>query len=1054
MGALRSGSVVLLAVLGAVCLGASGPAQQPAQQPGSGRETESLDLALGLIQRGLWEDAAKHLQRFLKEQPEHDRAAEAHYRLGTSYLELGNDGRAIGSLERALRQRKFALRAECRYRLGHTLKKDGKHRDLERAAGQFARLVREEGKDHYLAAAALYAEGECLRDLGRSQEALKRFQSAAAATKSDEFGLPARYQAGFLLLKGKQYQEASETFLLAAQRHPRHKARGECLYLAGEAALRGGDTRAASEAFRQAVAAGGDHVRKAMLGLARCSRQGGDRQAAIRQLQEVRERFPKDPVGHEARVEAARLLFEEKRFAEAMAELQPVLGESGAGSNLRRNAHEVSGLACLELGQPKPASQHLTQALALTTATDKQDRARLAYHLGEAHADLQDWKAAVTWYGRAADEAPPDKSLLGDALYGQCLALHRLERFQDANKAIARFLEVCPRHRLAIAAGFAWAENHFAQKDYETARDAYLALPKDHELWRKARFKAAWCSYLMKEHAAAAKDFRGLADEDREDPLCEEALSMVALAAFQVEDFEAALAAADRYRARYSRGKHLARSERVAARVLKRQGKLTAAAERLAAAAAAGGSGARSGQDLLEYADVLYQRGDYEGAGNAYRKLVTRKDATGARAHEGLAWCAFELGEDKACGEWIDRGLEHPEGKASRANLLELRSSLHHRNQEWEAAERVAEQFLKEHRQHPRALHVEYSLGVAQSRNKKLPQAQRTLERVRGREGFDRFEHADRVCYELAWVYRNLGQEDLALESFREVARRSQDVDLRGEAWLHLGEALLKQGEGNHDEALACLAKVEGKYKGRARYRIGFHWFEKGQPEKALPAFRAILEVGPGAGLYLDALFLAGECHYRLGEHEDAARRFEQLLEKAPEHERAQLARLHLGNSQLQGKQPQAAAAVAALEEYLRRAGDKEGDKTERARAQLWLGQARQARHDWAGAEAAFLATTRLTDTELAAEAQYRIGECRRARGDVEGAADAFVKLPILYGHDTWVQRGLFAAGDCYLQLQQPKKAKRFYQELVTRYPRSDLARDARKKLEDIQRRL
>ena len=78
----------------------------------------------------------------------------------------------------------------------------------------------------------------------------------------------------------------------------------------------------------------------------------------------------------------------------------------------------------------------------------------------------------------------------------------------------------------------------------------------------------------------------------------------------------------------------------------------------------------------------------------------------------------------------------------------------------------------------------------------------------------------------------------------------------------------------------------------------------------------------------------------------------------------------------------------------------------------------------------------------------------RQARGDLQGAADAFVKLPILYGHDTWVQRGLGAVGDCYVGLKQPKKAQRFYQELVTRYPSAELARDARRKLEDIKRRL
>ncbi|MHC4077922.1 MAG: tetratricopeptide repeat protein, partial [Planctomycetota bacterium] len=928
------------------------------------------------------------------------------------------------------------------------------------------RLVEEQGNAHYLAAASLYAEGECLRDLGRNKAALKRFREAAAceqAGRSDgksadkdhgKFGLPALYQAGFLLLRDGQHQEAAASFALAARRYPKHKARGECLYLAGEAALRGGDTRSAERAYRQAVAAGGEHGNKALLGLARCAREAGDKEQAVTRFRDAGQRLENSADGRQARVEAGRLLFELKRYREAVAELSAVLALAGLSADLRRNALEVAGLAYLQLGQPQPAIQHLGKALTLTEATDKAGRARIAYHVGEAHADKKDWDAAVAYYDRTI-AGTAKKALLGDALYGKCLALHRLGRFDESNRAAAELVKRAPEHRLVTACWFAWAENHFATKDYETAREAYVAIPEDHELAQKARFKAAWCSYLLKDYKGAAQAFRKLAGDgsNKTDPIREEALSMAALAFFQGDDLDNALATADRYRARYPKGSHLARTERVAARVLKQQGKLAAAADRLAAAAGAERSGDRAGRDLLEYADVLYKRGDYAGAQRAYRKVSDQQDATGARAHEGLAWCAFELGDDKACREWIDRGLKHPHAASSRANLLELRSALSHRNQDWAAAEQAAEQFLKEFRNHPRALHLRYALGVAQSRNGKPRQARRTLRRLAGHDGFDRFERADRVHYELAWVHRKLRDEPAALESFRGVARLSRDDDLRGEANLHLGEALL--ADGNVDEALALLSKVKGKYRARARYRIGFSWFERDQPKQALPAFADIVGLGPEAGLYLDAVFLAGECHYRLGQFKAAAQQFRKLLKAAPDHERAQPARLHLGASEIQNHHAKDAAAV--LEEYLRRAGEtKTGEaKTgERARANLWLGQARQRSRDWARAEAAYQNTTRLTDSELAAEAQYRIGECRRSRGDLNGAADAFVKLPILYGHDTWVQRGLLAAGDCYQRLKQPKKAQRFYQELVTRYPDAELTKDARRKLEDIKRRL
>ena len=97
------------------------------------------------------------------------------------------------------------------------------------------------------------------------------------------------------------------------------------------------------------------------------------------------------------------------------------------------------------------------------------------------------------------------------------------------------------------------------------------------------------------------------------------------------------------------------------------------------------------------------------------------------------------------------------------------------------------------------------------------------------------------------------------------------------------------------------------------------------------------------------------------------------------------------------------------------------------------------------------LRVTDLTDSELSAQAQYRIGECRMIRGQLSEAVDAFVKLSILYQHANWVQRGLNSAGDCYLKLKKPKKAARLYEELLSRFPKCELAKTAQTKLKNIR---
>jgi len=62
------------------------------------RSGERFQLALGLIERGMHDDAARQLQLFVREQAEHRKAAEAHYRLGVCYLELQQSEKAVAAL--------------------------------------------------------------------------------------------------------------------------------------------------------------------------------------------------------------------------------------------------------------------------------------------------------------------------------------------------------------------------------------------------------------------------------------------------------------------------------------------------------------------------------------------------------------------------------------------------------------------------------------------------------------------------------------------------------------------------------------------------------------------------------------------------------------------------------------------------------------------------------------------------------------------------------------------------------------------------------------------
>jgi tetratricopeptide (TPR) repeat protein len=928
---------------------------------------------------------------------------------------------------------KFALLAECRYRLGGLLAQKGDHAG---AAAQFEALAGSVAKDHYLLAAAWFGAGEARRDGKDDERALVAFAAAAEAATGERasYRFAALYQLGFTQLRCQQLPAAAATFTAAAGAAPDDAAKGECHYLSGDALLRLREYDAAQKAFARSQKLGGDFADDAAVGLGWVAVGRDDRKAAIAAFEAVLQKYAESPRATEARLELGRALYQNGQAAGAETALQPLLA-AGIDAGLQQQAQELLGLCALATGAGDKAVAALQQALLQAKDDDKP---RLCYALGEALANLQRWQEAVATYQQVPATAPA--ALRGDAMYGACFALHALGQHDASLQLASQVLAMTPPHRLAEEARLAAAENRFALQQYEAAEADYTALAKGPHA-ATAAWKLAWCRYLRGDKKDAAVRFAAIAgakDPVKDGAHAEEALAMEALSRFEAGEADAALVAADRYRARYQTGAFVERTERVAARVLRQKGDLRGAQQRLQqAAAVAQKRGAEEAHgDALEQAELSYQQGDFQAADAAFAPLCARADAIGARASAGRAWCAFELGDDKGCKAAIAAALQHPAARSERANVLELASALHHRQKDWPAAIAVATEFLRDFGDAPRAPALRYALGTAQARAGEHAAARATLQALADAGGYERM---DRVFYELAWACRRGGDEPAALAAFGKVVAGSQDVELLGEARLHLGTAALQQKD--LPAAAKLLDAVQGSHRARAQYQLGFAELEAaGDDKQQLAAARdRFLAIASTPGELLgEARFFAAECQARLGQKPQAVATLQQLLRDEPQHARANAAQLHLGEWALHSDQP--AVAIQALQQFLA-AG--EHPAADVARANLWLGTARMRQKDHDGAEACFVVVTEKSDGELAAEAQFRLGENRALRGDLRGAADAFVKLPILYAHPTWVRKGLLQAGRTYEQLGQPDKAQRFYRELQEKHAGSDEAKQA-----------
>lgn len=998
------------------------------------RAPEAYQLAIGLQQRGLHEEAVRRFEEFLQANPRHALAAEGHYRLAQSLVELQQAPAAMRALVAALQVggAQFRLQAEARYRLAELQLQAGQH---EAAAASFEQLAKQCGDDHYLLAAAWYGAGEAQRELQHDERAAAAFAAAAAAATGARasYRFAATYQLGFAQLRLTLRAEAAATFAAAAAAAPDDAAKGECLFLSGDALLRHGAFDDAAQALRAAAKLPGEFADDAMHALAWVHLGRGEQEAAREAFAAALRQFPSSPLAAAAHLERGRSFYRDGQHAEAEHELEPLLA-AGTAVELLRQAQELLGLCALARGAGEQALAPLQQALA---AAAPADRPRLHYALGEALSNLQRWPDALAAYRQVPAEV--DDTLRGEALYGACFALHALGQHAASIVEAKRVLAITPRHRLADQAALAVAENEFAQQHYEAAEKAFAAVAEVEQLRAGVAWKLAWCRYLRGDKQDAAKRFATIADGRTAE--AEEALSMLALAALEAGRGDDALAAADRYRARFADGRFLDRCERVAARVLRQRGDLAAAQKRLQRAAAAASrreGDAAAVADRSEEAELAFQQGDFRGAAGLFAALADRDDTIGARALAGQAFCAFELGDDDACARSLQRAKLHPAAAGELPGLLELESALAHRRQDWPAAIAAAQQFLERCADHAKAPALRYALGIAEARHGDHAAARTTLAAL-AQSGL--YARPDRVLYELAWACRRGGDEPAALAAFAQLAASADaDGELVSEAKLHLGlQALASQ-----DLAAAgpLLEAVQGAHRGKALYRLGFAEFEAaaGDPvvlARARDRFGAVAALADEP-LAPEALFCGAECCHRLGDERAAVDKLRTLLQLAPAHARAARARLLLGECAVSSEQGD--VAVPALEQFLRGEGLEPGDV---ARANFWLGRARQQRQEHAAAEACFVKVTELSDGPLAAEAQFRIGESRERRGDVLGAADAYVKLPILYAHAEWVRRGLLHAGLAYEQLRQPDKAARFFRELVEQHAGSEEAKVA-----------
>jgi TolA-binding protein len=312
------------------------------------------------------------------------------------------------------------------------------------------------------------------------------------------------------------------------------------------------------------------------------------------------------------------------------------------------------------------------------------------------------------------------------------------------------------------------------------------------------------------------------------------------------------------------------------------------------------------------------------------------------------------------------------------------------------------------------------------------------------------------LLVEYTWLALDQKQLDPAEEALRAALKIAQAAE-GGAADPALAEACFFVAEGRFEEAaydraaelyrIASSLAGEGEWAARSLYKEGFCHLNLGREADAVRSFARLVEEHPGCELWGEGLFLLGEAHYRAERFEQAAAAFEQLLRDAPRHETVHKALFRLGLAQ--ARLEHWTGCEAALSRLLREAPGFENA----VEAELWRGRALAARRNGRGARQAFERVIALDRGVLAARARLELGRMSRADGDSEQGLSHFLKVAVLYAHEAEVSEALYLAGQCLEELGQPEQAAAQYEEMLERTPKSELAADARARLQELKRK-
>lgn len=794
-------------------------------------------------------------------------------------------------------------------------------------------------------------------------------------------------------------------------------------------------------------------------------------------------RFLKERPNHPrialVRYRLGQSLFEQKKLKEAAAELaklEPTPPDFAF-------ATEVS----FRLAQCALARDEFAEAARrfdAIAATDHYLAPAAAFDAGEAHFRAGAYAAAAKAYGKASNSKDAEYAKSG--LHGLCWALYKAGEFAMASDALQLFLKRHPQDGAVTEAWFLLGDCRMKQGQPAEALAAFQKVGSG-EWFDDALSAAGFAAAAQNDDGRAAQWFLRLEQAASDSPLLAEARLHAGIHLQKAGRDDEAAAVLDRllgataadapgsiaaeacwWRGQVERRRAGAKpavafferglAARPAAELqqrlqLARADALFDAGEFDAAKQAYALAGGGSEDAAYSAAVAALNSGDHAGAAKQARDVLQRhgngRHVAGAQLVLGEALFAQQQWQEAltAFEQAARASGDGPEGKAtlrpralSRAGWCAFKLARHA-----DAAQHFGA-LLSEFPQDERAAEAAFMAGRSLLRAGNAEAAETALAQCV--QQFGKGEFGDDARYDLAQVKRALKKDAEADRLLAQLAGGGGKVDPALARRAALETAETHAAAGRHDEALKTLAPLVGDEQApldvrrTALYAQAWSQNALGGAAEARTALERLFatqtEKSPlPKELALPALELAATVARATKDGVGARTAWQRLVELAPDAERAPEVALVAALALDEADDARGAAALLgdALQRFPRWAG-RERLVYQRALCLQACGETAKANELLAG-----IADGK-GDGALAAQAAFELGEQAYARGDFAAARVSYAKAtrddsPVA---DAALYKSAFAA----FEQKEFGEAARLFQEVATRFPKSELCGESR----------